>query len=86
LVAEPFSAVPTSFLVRSGSRQWWGNCIWDGLGILALISTDGSVSTACPHSGQPLVLSVTKRTLADTAGVVHFAVPARDWWRNIGFT
>lgn len=26
-MAEPFSAVPTSFLVRSGARQWWGNCI-----------------------------------------------------------
>jgi alkylmercury lyase-like protein len=85
-MAEPFSAVPTSFLVRSGRRQWWGNCIWDALAILALIGADGTVSTACPHSGQPLMLSVTKRTLADAAGVVHFSVPARDWWRNIGFT
>jgi len=85
-MAEPFSAVPTSFLVRSSARQWWGNCIWDALAILALVGTDGSVSTACPNSGQPLVLSVTKRTLADAVGIVHFAVPARDWWRNIGFT
>src|SRR5262245_43271852 len=49
-MAEPFSAVPTSFLVRSGARQWWGNCIWDALAILTLIGIDGSVSTACPHS------------------------------------
>jgi hypothetical protein len=27
-MAEPFSAVPTSFHVRSGGRQGWGNCIW----------------------------------------------------------
>src|ERR1700740_1136952 len=54
-MAEPFSAVPTSFLVRSGARQWWGNCIWDALAILALVGTDGSVFTACPHSGQPLL-------------------------------
>ena len=85
-MAEPFSAVPTSFLVRSGARQWWGNCIWDALAILALIGTDGSVSTACPHSGQPLLVSVTKGSLKDAQGIVHFAVPAREWWRDIGFT
>ena len=85
-MAEPFSAVPTSFLVRSGTRQWWGNCIWDALAILALVGTDGSVSTACPHSGQPLLVSATKGSLADAQGIVHFAVPAREWWLDIGFT
>ncbi len=34
-MAEPFSAVPTSFAVRAEGSQWWGNCIWDALGILA---------------------------------------------------
>ena len=85
-MAEPFSAVPTSFIVRSGTRAWWANCIWDALAILVLIGTDGSVSTACPHSGQPLVVSATRRGLEEAQGIVHFAVPARDWWRNIGFT
>jgi len=42
-MAEPFSAVPTSFLVRSGEIQWWGNCIWDALGILALLGVDGDI-------------------------------------------
>ena len=85
-MAEPFSALPTSFLVRSGTRQWWGNCIWDALAILALLGLDGSVVTACPHSGQPLLLTVTKGALVEAAGVAHFAVSARDWWRDIGFT
>ena len=58
-MAEPFSAVPTSFLVRSDTRQWWGNCIWDALAILALLCLDGSVSTACPQSGQPLRVSAS---------------------------
>ena len=25
-------------------------------------------------------------SVVDAPGVVHFAVPARDWWRDIGFT
>src|SRR5215469_5013034 len=79
-MAEPFSAVPTSFLVRSGSRQWWGNCIWDALAILVLVGTGGSVLTACPHSGQPLLVSATKEGLEEAQGIVHFAVPAREWW------
>jgi len=85
-MAEPFSALPTSFIVRAGPRVWWGNCIWDALAILALVGTDGVVSTACPHSGQPLLVSATKGGLEDGQGIVHFAVPAREWWRDIGFT
>jgi Alkylmercury lyase len=85
-MAEPFSAVPTSFLVRADGRQWWGNCIWDGLAILGLLHLDGTVSTGCPVSGQALRVTVADGALVDAPGVVHFAVPARDWWRDIGFT
>src|SRR6186713_2429018 len=35
LMANPFSAVPTPFVVTIGERSWWGNCIWDALGIAA---------------------------------------------------
>jgi hypothetical protein len=85
-MAEPFSAVPTSFTVRSEKRQWWGNCIWDALGILSLLGLDGEISTACQNSGQPLRVTVSGGALGDAPGIVHFAVPARDWWRDIGFT
>jgi Alkylmercury lyase len=85
-MAEPFSAVPTSFAVRSGTRTWWGNCIWDALGILALLGVDGRVTTACPDCGERLRVEVAGGRLAGGDGVAHFAVPARDWWRSIGFT
>ncbi len=85
-MAEPFSAVPTAFRVRAGQRQWWGNCIWDGLAILALLALDGVLETACPASGEPLAVTVENGALAHAPGVVHFAVPARDWWHSIGFT
>lgn len=25
---HPFSLAPTTFLVESGSKMWWGNCAW----------------------------------------------------------
>jgi hypothetical protein len=85
-MAEPFSAVPTSFPVRSGGGTWWGNCIWDALAILALLGVDGQVSTACPDCGEELRVHVEGGRPARHDGVAHFAVPARDWWRSIGFT
>jgi hypothetical protein len=85
-MAEPFSAVPTDFLVRSEADAWWGNCIWDALAILSLLDRDGTVLTRCPSSGVDLSVSVRDGALAPADHVVHFTVAARDWWRSIGFT
>ncbi|MCC7353031.1 MAG: hypothetical protein IT330_04675 [Anaerolineae bacterium] len=86
LMANPFSAVPTAFVVRSGDRTWWGNCIWDGLGIAAMVGTDAEVSTACPDCGESLSLTVRDKTLSEAEGVAHFSVPAARWWEDIVFT
>lgn len=85
-MAEPFSAVPTSFLVHAGARTWWGNCIWDALAILALLEVDGTVSTRCPDCNDPLQVTVNGGRPEATDAVAHFAVAASDWWRSIGFT
>jgi hypothetical protein len=47
---------------------------------------DGYVPAVCPVSGTKLSLSVEQSDLTRNDGVVHFAVPAADWWRDIGFT
>src|SRR5215831_13638659 len=51
LMANPLSAVPTPFLVESehpaGAKNWYGNCIWDGLGVISMLQTDGRVVTSC---------------------------------------
>jgi hypothetical protein len=43
LMANPFSAVPTPFLAEVGGRRWFGNCIWEALGIIATLHADGRV-------------------------------------------
>src|SRR5215210_3192114 len=40
LMANPFSAVPTPFLVETDTHSWWGNCIWDAMGIAAMVKQD----------------------------------------------
>jgi hypothetical protein len=78
LMANPFSAVPTPFLAEVG-RRWFGNCIWDALGIIAALHTDGRVLASCGSSGERMELSVSDGVPAGQ-GIVHFALPARRWW------
>jgi len=86
LMANPFSAVPTAFAVTTQGRSWWGNCIWDALGILAMTATDGEVTTACPDCGEALALAIRSGTLSGGPAIAHFTVPARLWWEDVVFT
>ena len=85
-MANPWSAVPTSFEVEASGRHWWGNCIWDALGIIAMLGGPGQVTTGCPDCADPLTISVQDGTLRPAQAVVHFAVPAAHWWDDIGYT
>lgn len=83
-MAHPFSAVPTDFVVTIGERRWFANCVWDGLAILGLLG-DGALDTHSPQSTQPIRFVVTGGQVQGD-GLVHFLVPARSFWDNIGFT
>ncbi len=85
-MANPFSAIPTPFVVGAGGRRYFGNCVWDALGIVSVLGGEGRVETACPDCGQKLFLEVSGRQLVRGEGVVHFSVPARHWWDDIIFS
>jgi hypothetical protein len=85
-MANPLSAVPTPFSVETERGSYFGNCVWDGLGVVAMLGGNGRVSTHCPDCGEPLELSVRDRRLEPLDAVVHYAVPAARWWENIGYT
>jgi hypothetical protein len=85
-MASPLCAVPTAFRVAAGSGSWWGTCIWDALGIPAMLGEDATISTHCADCGEPLELRVEGDSLLPAEGVAHFAVPARRWWDDIGYT
>jgi hypothetical protein len=85
LMANPFSAVPTPFVVRVGSRSWWGNCIWDALGIAAMVGGDAVITTACGDCNDAMQVGIEGGTVSGE-GITHFSVPANKWWDNIQFT
>ena len=84
---NPFSAVPTPHRVEADGRSWFANCAWDSLGIPAALHADGRIESACPDCGERLELEVRDGELVRGADLlVHFVVPARRWWDDIGFT
>jgi hypothetical protein len=86
-MVHPFLSGEGPFTVTSGERRWDAICIWDALGILALIEIDGEVRTICPDCREALSVKVLQGEVqAEDDAVVHFGVPARDWYEDIGFT
>jgi hypothetical protein len=86
LMANPFSAVPTPFAVHVGTRLYYGNCVWDALGIPAMLRRDARIEGSCGCCGEAMELAVSGGALAPAEGVVHFAIPAHRWWQDIVFT
>ena len=84
---NPFSAVPTPHTVEAAGRTWHANCAWDALGIPAALHEDARIDSACPDCEERLRLEVRGGELVEGADLlVHFVVPARRWWDDIGFT
>jgi hypothetical protein len=92
-MAAPLAAVETDFRVHVGDRSVYANCIWDALGVPAMLAGAGRPATAridtqCPDCADPLAMEVRDGRLTSdpSDAVVHFAVPAARWWADIVFT
>jgi len=85
-MAMPFSNSQTAFTVISGGRAYYANCAWDAFGVPALLKADARIFTTCGDCGGVIERKVSRGTIMDLRGAVHFALPARQWWDDVGFT
>ena len=85
-MAMPFANVATPYTVISGGRAYYANCAWDAFGVAAMLHADARIFTTCADCGGGLERKIADGRLAEPHGVVHFALPARRWWDDIGFT
>jgi hypothetical protein len=85
-MAMPFSNVQTPFTVVSRGHAYHANCAWDAFGVAALLKEDARVFTTCADCGGVLERKVAGGAVLDPRGLVHFALPPRRWWDDIGFT
>ena len=85
-LAHPFCAIPAPFEVSDERRSWDAICIWDALGILAVVDSDGQVATVCPGCRKPIQVGVAAGVVKGPAdALVHFGVPARRWYEDVGY-
>jgi hypothetical protein len=84
-MAHPFSGAPTDYRVAAGSRRWWANCAWDTLGIASLLSSGADIHSRCACCGDSIDVTVRNGAVQGQA-LVHFVVPPRRFWENVGYT
>lgn len=85
-MAPPFSGVPTQHRVVVGDKQYFANCAWDALGVLAALHQAGEVNSRCEQSGEPFRLEVGLDGPPPSSWLFHCLVPAAKWWDDIVFT
>jgi alkylmercury lyase-like protein len=85
-MAPPFSNMQSAFTVISGGRAYYAPCAWDAFGIPAALGADARIFTTCADCGGVLERKVAAGNISETRGLVHFPVPGRRWWDDIGFT
>jgi hypothetical protein len=84
--AAPFSCIPTPFPVRVGGKSWFGNCIWDALGIPAMLGKDARIGASCGCCNYDMSMEIKGGTLRSGDGLIHIAVPACEWYKDVAFT
>lgn len=85
-MAGPFSAVETQYRVIGKRATWWANCAWDMFGVAMIVGEPVRIDTHCTDCGEHWTLSADPESPPDQQGIVHFLLPARQWYEDIGFT
>ena len=85
-MAHPLSATPTPFRVEANGHTYYANCAWDSLGVAAMLDADARIEARCGDCDDPLAYEIRRGALRSDPLRIHFAVPPRRWWDDIGFT
>ena len=85
-MAGPFASAETAYRVTLGRRQWWANCAWDMFGVAVIVGAAVRVDARCTDCGEAISLRCDPAAPPNDNGVVHFLLPARRWYEDIGFT
>ena len=85
-MAPPFSGVPTQHRVEVSGVEYYANCAWDALGVVAALQKPGIVHSHCEQSAEPLHLHVGLDGPEPSDWYFHCLVPAAQWWQDIVFT
>jgi hypothetical protein len=73
-------------VVEADGRNYYANCAWDSLGIIAALQKPGIVHSCCEQTMEPLRLNVGRDGPEPSTWLFHSLVPAAKWWEDIVYT
>ncbi|SRR6266511_3939110 len=85
-MAPPFSGIETQHRVKIEEKVYFANCAWDAFGIAAALNRDADIESTCGDCNEPLTFQIREGKPLPQDCVVHFAVPAAQWWQDIIYT
>ena len=85
-MAPPFSGIETQHRVKIEAKVYFANCACDAFGIVAALNQDADIESICPDCGEPLTFEIREGKPLPQECIVHFAVPAAHWWKDIIYT
>jgi hypothetical protein len=85
-MAPPFSGIETQHRVKIEDKIYFANCAWDSFGIAAALKCDADIESICPDCGETLTFQIRDSRPLPQECLIHFAVPAAQWWRDILYT
>ena len=85
-MAPPFSGIETEHRVQIEDKLFFANCAWDAFGVAAALNSEADIESTCADCGETLTFQIREEKPLPQEGVVHFAVPAGQWWRDIIYT
>ncbi len=85
-MAPPFSGIETQHVTKIDGKSYYANCAWDAFGIAAALNSDADIESTCGDCGEPLSFQIKNSKPLPQECVIHFAVPAAQWWNDIVYT
>lgn len=90
LMAWPFSAIATPFVVTARGRRYYANCSWDAIAFHAMLSEAPiRIDSFCHHCARPIAIEFDRgaATLVEPATtIVYLALRPTQWWEDIILT
>lgn len=87
LMAWPFSAIATPFVVHARGKSYFANCSWDAIAFHAMLGNeDVAIQGRCQHCAAliHIELSGGRATVVEPATtIVYLALRPTEWWEDI---
>jgi len=86
LMAFPFSAVATPFIVTLRNRRWYfANCAWDAVAFHAMLNEEIRIGSQCHHCAESISITLAngRATASPRETRVYLSLPAAQWWDDI---